>query len=363
MCSPFALKLSNLNIENNDEICYDDYRNEREILRMNEKLETLKIDYSQLMDLRIDYAFKILFTKGETRLLISLLNAIFANKKIARVIKTLSIKNPFLDKESGNDKLSILDIRAELDDGTTILIEMHMYGLGELKAKTIRSWARAFGEDLEVGANYTEQPPTVAIAFTNGAIEPIGTIKNPKPDTSKIHRLCMIMDCEDFTVFTDAMELHYIDMKAFAKAVNEADSININDTEETMFVKWLSVITQKEINNKAIIENACKDEEEILMAVTALQRQSEDKIIRQAYQRRQDEIYFYNKSKFEAEQTQRMLEQAELRADKAEYMLEQEKRNAAQALADKEQALADNKAALAEKDTLIAKLQAELNRR
>jgi len=25
---------------------------------------------------------------------------------------------------------------AELDDGTAILIEMHMYGLGELKAKT-----------------------------------------------------------------------------------------------------------------------------------------------------------------------------------------------------------------------------------
>jgi len=43
------------------------------------------------------------------------------------VIESLSIKNPFLDKESGGDKLSILDIRAELDDGTTILIEMHMW--------------------------------------------------------------------------------------------------------------------------------------------------------------------------------------------------------------------------------------------
>ena len=53
------------------------------------KEERLKIDYSQLMDLRIDYAFKLLFTKGEPRLLISLLNAIFANKKINRVIKAL----------------------------------------------------------------------------------------------------------------------------------------------------------------------------------------------------------------------------------------------------------------------------------
>ncbi|MCL2400371.1 MAG: Rpn family recombination-promoting nuclease/putative transposase, partial [Defluviitaleaceae bacterium] len=95
-----------------------------------------------------------------------MLNAIFANKKICRVIKSLKIVNPFLDKESGDDKLSILDIRAELEDGTTVLIEMHLYGLGEFKAKTIRSWARAFGEDLEVGESYAEQPPTISIAFT-----------------------------------------------------------------------------------------------------------------------------------------------------------------------------------------------------
>jgi len=251
------------------------------------------IDYSQLMDLRIDYAFKLLFTKGDSRLLISLLNAIFANKKICRVIKSLTVKNPYLDKESSEDKLSILDIRAELDDGSTILIEMHMYGLGELKAKTIRSWARAFGEELEAGQRYAGQPPTITIAFTNGMIDSIGNDENPNANIGKIHRKCMIMDCEDFTVFTNAMELHYIDMKAFAKAINEANSININGTEEAMFVKWLSVITQKEINNKTIIEDAC-EEEEILMAVSALALQGEDKIIRQAYQRRKDEIFFHN---------------------------------------------------------------------
>jgi len=48
------------------------------------------------------------------------------------------------------------------------------------------------------------------------------------------------------------------------------------------------------------------------MAVSALARQSEDKIIRQAYQRRQDEIYFYNKEradhKREMEQLQAEIE-------------------------------------------------------
>jgi len=230
----------------------------------------LDIDFSELMDLRIDFAFKLLFTKGDPCLLISLLNAVFANKKIQRVIKSLTIKSPYLEKESVKDKLSVLDIRAELGDGTTILIEMHMYGLGELKAKTIRSWARAYGEELEAGDEYSGQHPTVVIAFTNGKIE--ATEGKEEPIKDKIHRLCMIMDREDFIVFTNAMELHYIDMVAFAKAVNKAGRVDIDDTEEGMFAKWLSIITQKEISDKSIIEDACKETEEIRMALSTLAR-------------------------------------------------------------------------------------------
>jgi len=135
----------------------------------------------------------------------------------------------------------------------------------------------------------------------------------------------MIMDCEDHTIFTNAMELHYINMKAFAKAVNEADSIIINETKEAMFTKWLSVITEKEIANKAIIETACS-EEEIYMAISALARQSEDKLIRQAYLRRQDEIYFYNKERADdmrrMEQLEHTIAQERHRAEQAEAEIE-----------------------------------------
>ena len=311
----------------------------------------LEIDFDLLMDLRIDYAFKLLFSKGDQRLLISLLNAVFANKRIKRVIKSLTIKNPYLDKESDEDKQSILDIRAELDDGTTILIEMHMYGLGELKAKTIRSWARVFGQELEVGENYAGQPPTITIAFANGQIEPIEKVKNRSND--KIHRLCKIMDCEDFIIFTDAMELHYIDMKAFVKEVNETGNINVGDAEEIMFAKWLSIITQKEINNKKIIENICKDGKEIQMAISELARHGEDKITRQAYQRRQDEIYFYNKEKFEY--NRKLEEKDNALAEKDNALAQKDN-----ALAEKDSALAEKDNELAEKDAIIAELRSRL---
>lgn len=49
----------------------------------------LQIDFDLLMDFRVDYAFKLAFSKGDTRPLISLLNAIFANKEISRIIKSI----------------------------------------------------------------------------------------------------------------------------------------------------------------------------------------------------------------------------------------------------------------------------------
>ena len=317
----------------------------------------LKIDYSQLMDLRVDYAFKLLFVKGDPRLLISLLNAIFANKKIHRIIKSLTIKNPFLEKESSEDKLAILDIRAELDDGTTILIEMHLYGLGELKAKTIRSWARAFGEELVSGDKFAEQLPTITIAFVDGAVKPLVNVKKKKGETDKIHRLCMIMDRDDCSVFTDVMELHYIDMRAFAKAVNEAGNINIAGMEASMFAKWLSVITQKEIKDKSIIANICKDEEDMQVAVSTLARQSEDKYIRQAYQRRQDESYFFNKNMFEKAKFKQEAEEANQRAEQADQRAEQERQRAEQA--DRRAEQADRRAEQERQHTEQEKYRAE----
>ena len=48
---------------------------------------------------------------------------------------------------------------------------MHLHGINQIKAKIIRSWARAYSEELEVGQKYTSQSPTVTIAFVDGAVD------------------------------------------------------------------------------------------------------------------------------------------------------------------------------------------------
>ena len=297
-----------------------------------ESLWLLEIDFSKLMDLRIDYAFKLFFGMGDTRFLILLLNAVFANKKIPRVIKSLTVVNPYLEKYSKADKLAVLDIRAELDDGTGVLIEMHLYDIDVLKYKTIRSWARAFGEDLKEGEEYADQPPVICVAFVNGPIE--------GDESRKIHKYCKITDAEDHTVFSDALELHYINMQAFVKVVNEAGGTDSFKREETLLAKWIAIIAEKDIKDKEIIRKICEDREEFKMAVSELVRLSEDKIIRHAYQKRREEAMLQEtrKRRMEAriEEMKARMEQESRRAEAAEARIEQESRRADSAEAETE---------------------------
>ena len=47
-----------------------------------------------------------------------------------------------------------------------------------------------------------------------------------------------------------------------------------------MLAYWLAVITEKDIKDKSIIENICKEQEEIGMAVSELVKLSEDRVTR-----------------------------------------------------------------------------------
>ena len=78
------------------------------------------------------------------------------------------------------------------------------------------------------------------------------------------------------------------------------------------------------------------------MAVSALVRLSEDKVIRQAYQRRQDDLMLQNRK-------DRKLSELEASIAKKDAIL-----------AEKDAILVEKEASIAEKDAIIAKLRSQL---
>lgn len=78
----------------------------------------------QLVNLRIDFAFKQLFgTSGNEDILIAFLNAMLQGS-LEAPIASLQLEDPHLHREHEEDKLSILDISATLDTGTKVNVEI-----------------------------------------------------------------------------------------------------------------------------------------------------------------------------------------------------------------------------------------------
>ena len=251
------------------------------------------LNIAELMDLRVDYAFKEFFAATDTSRLISLLNAIFEHKQIPRIVKALTIENPQQNKVSEEDKFSIIDIRAKLSDGTAVCIEMHLYKMNDHKYKSIRSLARVYSEELESGQEYSQQNPVIHISLTGGAV--------PDADgrpIEKVHSLFYLMERDDHTVLATDMELHFINMKAYTEEQNSTPSAN---WKRDSFTSWLRLLTHREIKDKEAFRKMLEEDEEMSDAAQGLSRLSQDKIQRQAYQRRLDQINTYNREMKEAE--------------------------------------------------------------
>ena len=131
-------------------------------------------------------------------------------------------------------------------------------------------------------------------------------------------------------------------MKAFVEAIKITGEIPKDQTQDYILAKWLAFINQKDIKDKNILKNICKEQEEIGMAVSVLSRSSQDKLTRQEYLKRQDDIIL-----------------ATIKAEKYRLM-EKELAEKMAIIATKDAALAENKATLAENKATLATKDAAL---
>jgi predicted transposase/invertase (TIGR01784 family) len=235
-----------------------------------------------------------------------------------------------MEKASIEDKLSILDVRATLADGTSICIEMHLYDVIDLKFKTLRSLTRVYSEELESSQKYRNQNNVICISFADGYLR-----DDSNMPIKKIHSLFYVMERDSHEILTTDMEMHHINMNKFIVQIEKT----MDEMEEICesLKKWLVFITQKKIDDKDAVRRVCSGKE-MEDAMEALTKLSENKIERQRYQRRLDELHSYN------ELNRKLAEQSA-------------------ALADKDAALAEQSVALADKDAQISKLLAQLEAR
>ena len=128
--------------------------------------QTSNIKKVDMLPLSNDYVFKRIFGKGgNERILKSLLEAIL---KIN--IQKIEVKNPEIPKETINEKLSILDIKAEINENTIIDIEMQVGNATAIDRRLVVYDAKLISGDIKISQEYKDAKDTIVICIVNDSI-------------------------------------------------------------------------------------------------------------------------------------------------------------------------------------------------
>ncbi|MEQ8464252.1 Rpn family recombination-promoting nuclease/putative transposase [Coleofasciculus sp. E1-EBD-02] len=175
---------------------------------------------------KIDYAFKKIFGSDQSEdILISFLNAIVYNGE--SVISSLTIVNPYNPGQVETLKDSYLDIRAVLNNGEIVLIEMQVARIAAFHKRVTYNLCKAYANQLESGDYYLEITPVIAVTITDFILF--------KESHKCIHHF-VFKDQESSSEYPEhELQLIFVELPRFVKKLPEL---------QTLAEKWIYFMTQ-----------------------------------------------------------------------------------------------------------------------
>jgi len=115
------------------------------------------------IDPKIDCVFKALLGKEEnSNLLVHFLNAVLGDE-LSESIVSVVIINPYNDKEFLDDKLTIVDVKANDQSGRIFQIEIQLAYYTDLPARMVYTWGDIYCKQLQSGSDFANLKPTYSI--------------------------------------------------------------------------------------------------------------------------------------------------------------------------------------------------------
>src|SRR5256714_9602360 len=120
----------------------------------------------------VDYAFKHLLGREATRpILMNVVDSVLQPAP-GHHISDLELLNPFNSKETLDDKLSILDIKARDQSGRQFNIEMQMLAHRYYEKRVLYYGCKLHQQQLHEGEDYLTLKPTISISFLDHVLFP-----------------------------------------------------------------------------------------------------------------------------------------------------------------------------------------------
>jgi predicted transposase/invertase (TIGR01784 family) len=165
---------------------------------------------------KTDFAFKKIFGSNRSqKILVSFLNAIVYEGK--NTIKSLEIIDPYNPGSTSTLKDTYLDVRAVLDNGYTVIIEMQVLNVEAFEKRVIYNIAKAYANQLDMGEQYTRLRPFIALSIADFLL-----FKN---SSQLINRFRLKEEKQLFN-YRDELTLIFIELPKFNKELSELETLS-----------------------------------------------------------------------------------------------------------------------------------------
>ncbi|MBD2577493.1 Rpn family recombination-promoting nuclease/putative transposase [Oscillatoria sp. FACHB-1406] len=173
---------------------------------------------------KTDYAFKKIFGSSESKnILISFLNALIYNGN--STIQDLEIINPNLPPKLEGLKDTYLDVKAKLQNGITVIIEMQVLNVQSFAKRVIFNAAKTYAFQLQSGEGYRMLKPVIALTLTDFIMF---------PEREKYTSRYSFKETTDNKIYPDnEIELVFVELPKFTKELEQL---------ETLAEKWIYFI-------------------------------------------------------------------------------------------------------------------------
>lgn len=212
-----------------------------------------------------DVVFRKIFGEEvDKRLLIGFLNAILTTK-----VNDIELRDDKLQRDSTKDKQGILDLKATLDNGEKVNIEVQQLNQYNMTKRTLFYWAKLYVENFKVKSDYSQLTKTITINILGFSL--VGK--------ESFHSRYHVYEDETKERLSDDLEIHFLELSKFKKEMKDL---------QNPLHRWLLFLMEdgksKALEEIVMIDNLIKEAEE------KLERLGADPKTRQLYESREKQL-------------------------------------------------------------------------
>lgn len=204
----------------------------------------------QFIDVTTDFAFKKVFGSQQSKdILISFLNALldFGDHPIVN----LTIVDPYQAPLVASLKNTYVDIKAYLDNGTQVIIEMQVLNQSGFDKRVLSNVAKAYSTQLEKGDKYSELNPAIGLTFTDFVMFSQQELK------SQVITDFIFLERHHKVPYSEEMRLVFVELPKFDKTLRQLKG---------MADKWIYFV--KNVGHLKSIPKTLANDKEINQALS-----------------------------------------------------------------------------------------------